>query len=92
MARLTIKNAVSFQATVSLLDRARELSLFDDWELFGDKIVPAIERLTWVEEVEDAHQFWCKIDPGTSNSETAIKRINATLDKIESIFARYSKV
>jgi hypothetical protein len=86
--RLTMRDTVSLAATVSLLDFARSLNL--DWDRM-ETISARIERLRYVDEVEDRHQFWVRLELETSNEKVARKRIEAALAKIERILRRYAK-
>ena len=88
MSALSLRRDVAITASVNLLDRARELKLDRDKI---DTICYLIGRLRYVEEVEDRHQFWCKLDLQTSNPDVAARRINDTLAKIERVLLRYHK-
>jgi len=88
MGALTLRNSVYFSATVSLLDRARELDL--DWDK-TDVVCSLIGALKYVEDVEDRHQFWCRLELMTGDPETARRRTELTLAKIERILMRYRK-
>lgn len=90
MSRLTIRNSTSWSCSVSLLDRARELNIDFDAKPF-DKLVGRIERLKYVDYVEDRHQFWATIDPDTANMEVARNRVQRVLDKIEALLLKAKK-
>lgn len=80
---------VSFSASVSLLDFARTLPL--DWDKMDDVIVPQLERMRYVDYVEDRHQFWIRLELDTGNAATAQRRITATLKKVEALLRRYKE-
>lgn len=82
MSRLTLLRDVGWAADVYLLDRARELKIDFRDEHFG-KLVRKIERMRYVDEVEDRHQFWARIHPETGNPTVAARRVAAVIDKIE---------
>lgn len=88
MPKLSIRRDCSWSCSVNLLDRARELNI--DWDKI-DVIVSRIERLRHINQVEDRHQFWCVIEPETSDPTTAARRVEAVLEKIERILTRYGR-
>lgn len=85
MPRLTSRD-VSISATVNLLDFARMLPI--DWDRMGP-LVTKLEQLQFVDEVEDRHMFWLRLELMTGNAATAQRRIERTLVKIERIIRRY---
>jgi hypothetical protein len=87
-ARLTFRDTVSLSATVSLLEFAREIDI--DWKRI-DTLCSRLERLRYVDYVEDRHQFWIRLELDTSNPKTAHKRIAATLAKVERLLRQYTK-
>jgi hypothetical protein len=87
-ARLTMRDTVNLSATVNLLWFAREIGI--DWKRL-DTIVSRLERLRYVDYVEDRHQFWIRLELDTSSPETARKRIEATLAKVERLLRSYVK-
>jgi hypothetical protein len=76
--------------SVSLLDRARELNIDFGFEPF-ESLVKQIERLRYVDHVEDGHQFWARIEPETSNPAVATRRVERVLMLIERALARAKK-
>lgn len=87
-ARLTMRDTVNLSATVNLLWFAREIGI--DWKRL-DTIVSRLERLRYVDYVEDRHQFWIRLKLDTSSPETARKHIEATLAKVERLLRSYVK-
>jgi hypothetical protein len=85
--KLTTRD-VSISATVNLLEFARSLPL--DWDRL-EKLMPQLERMRYVEEVEDRHQFWIKLELATGNAQTAQRRIDQALIKVERLFRHYAK-
>jgi hypothetical protein len=88
MKRLTLRNTVSISATVNLLDFCRDIGI--DWGKV-DTFVARLERLRYVDYVEDRHQFWLRLELETSSPETARKRIEETLTKVERLLRQYVK-
>jgi hypothetical protein len=88
MAKLTMRDTVCLSATVTLLDFARDINL--DWNRI-ETITAQIERLRFVDEVEDGHQFWVRLELETSNPKVARKRIESALAKIERLLRRYAE-
>lgn len=88
MPKLTIRDTVSLSATVSLLDFARDIGI--DWDRM-DTLCARIERLRFVDYVEDRHQFWIRLELDTANAATAHNRIEATLAKVERLMRQYVK-
>ena len=86
--RLLVRETVSISASVNLLDFARDIGL--DWSRL-DTIVGQIERLRYVDDVNDAHQFWIKLELETSSPDVANKRIESVLSKVERLLNRYRK-
>lgn len=81
---------VSLSATVGLLDFARSIDLDFSYETMC-KITDQLERMCFVDEVEDRHQFWIKLELDTGNALVAERRIKATLIKVERLLRRYAK-
>ncbi len=88
MNSLTIRNTVSLSATVNLLDFARDIDI--DWNRL-DSFVPQLERLQYVDEVNDAHQFYLLLELETSDFKAAERRTKNVLIKAERILRRYRK-
>ena len=86
--RLTVRDTVGLTATVNLLWFARDINI--DWSRI-DTICSRLERLRWVDYVEDRHQFWIRLELDTSNPDVARKRIEATLAKVERLLRSYTK-
>lgn len=85
---LNIRRDCSWRCSVNLLDRARELDVFGSYER-TEMLVSRIERLRYVAEVEDRHQFWCVIDPETADVRVATRRVEQVLIKIDRLLVRY---
>lgn len=89
MSALTIRGHCVWSCSVNLFDRGRELGVFDDMDRFTDKLMPQLERLRYVDYVEDRHQFWARIEPETSDPLAAARRVEKVLAKIDRLLVRY---
>lgn len=87
---LSIMRDVGWIVHANLLDRARELDVDFSYGRF-EALVGRIERLRYVERVEDAHMFWASINPDTCNHNVAARRVAAVLAKIERLLIQYRK-
>lgn len=86
--KLSIRDTVSLSATVSLLDFANAIGI--DWDRMAT-ICARLSRLRYVDDVEDRHQFWIRLELGTSDTRVARRRIEATLAKVERLLKSYAK-
>ena len=88
MAKLSIRDG-GWSFDLDLLDRARELKVFDDMDRFENGLLPKLERIKFVDEVYTSHVFWARIILETSDPFTALRRVEQVVSKIENLLLQY---